>query len=115
MPTQVLIRGVLAALLLATPTVSACQNTLENTAEVYPVLSGTVELRWEFEAAGVASVRFELDGALLGTGTDATRRFGLTLDTRSRANGAHRLVLTALDPDGRVLRTFQTTVIFQNL
>lgn len=114
MPSQVLIRGLLAALLLAAPTLPGCQNTLENTAELYPVLSGTVELRWEFEAASVASVRYELDGALLGVGTDPTRRFGLTLDTRSRPNGARKLVLTALDTDGRVLRTFQTTVIIQN-
>lgn len=114
MPSKVLTRALLAALLIAAPALPGCQNTLENTAELYPVLTGTVELRWEFEAAGVASVRYELDGGALGNGTDATRKFGLTFDTRSRANGAHKLVLTAVDTDGKVLRTFQTTIIIQN-
>jgi hypothetical protein len=113
MPSQVLIRAV-ACLLLGGLPLAGCQNTLENVAPVYPVLAGQVELRWEYEAAGVASVRFELNGTLLGTGTDANRRFGLVLDTRSRANGAHRLTLTALDPEGRVLRTFTSTVLIQN-
>jgi hypothetical protein len=113
MPPQVLIRALTSLLLAATPLVG-CQNTLENVATVYPVLAGQVELRWEFDATGVASVRFELDGALLGTGTDPNRRFGLVLDTRSRSNGSHRLTLTALDTDGRVLRTFTSTVIIQN-
>ncbi|MEB3329464.1 MAG: hypothetical protein VKQ33_09560 [Candidatus Sericytochromatia bacterium] len=113
MPPQVLTCALAGLLLIAVP-LAGCQNTLENVAPVYPVLAGQVELRWEFEAAGVASVRFELDGALLGTGTDPNRRFGLVLDTASRPNGAHRLTLTALDPEGRVLRTFTSTVIIQN-
>lgn len=114
MPAQVL-RWLFIALFMGSPTVVACQNTVYNEAPVYPVLSGEVELRWDYDLGGVAQVRYELDGKTLGTGSDATRRFGLKFDTRTEANGAKRLSVTALDVDGRLLRVFSSTVVIQNL
>lgn len=114
MPAQILTWLVVAAL-GACPVLSSCQNTVENQAPVYPVLSGTVELRWDYELGGVALVRYELDGKALGSGSDATRRFALSFDTRSEPNGPKRLSVTALDVDGRLLRAFSSTVVIQNL
>jgi hypothetical protein len=114
MPAQVL-KWLLMASLGAVPGLAGCQNTVENQAPVYPVLSGTVELRWDFDLGGVASVRYELGDKTLGSGSDAARRFGLSFDTRTEPNGPKRLTVTALDVDGRLLRVFSSTVVIQNL
>ncbi|MEB3197817.1 MAG: hypothetical protein VKP62_11495 [Candidatus Sericytochromatia bacterium] len=114
MPSQVLKAWLVFGLLLSPLTLASCQNTIENTAPVYPVLSGQVELRWDLDPGGVASVRYELNGVAIGSGQDVNKRFAVPFDTRGKTNGAHRLSISAFDVDGRLLRAFSATILIQN-
>jgi hypothetical protein len=94
----------------------ACATPVQNQATtVYPLLSGTLQLRYTLDQAGVAEVDYYLDGQLLTKSTDKASQFGVKVETGKYPNGLHLLHVVPLDASALPLAgTIDNTVVFQN-
>ena len=105
-------RALAGALVLG---LAGCDTPVPNqSALVYPALSGPVQIQWNFDTTGVQEVDYTVDGSAVGSSTDPTTQFKIQLDTSKFANGLHDLKLQALDATKTPVHELENTILIKN-
>ena len=101
--------------LAAALALAACDAPIDNqSSQVYPPITGSVDLHWRLAVTDVVEVDYSIDGQPVGHSTDAPSLFAVELDSTKFPNGLHRLTVAAIDATGLPIHSLEHTVRFQN-
>jgi hypothetical protein len=102
------------AIALGAMALMGCGANLTNTATVYPLISGGIEVRWKLSVSGIQEVDYTVDDQIAGTSTTNTNEFAVQFDTHKFVNGLHVLRAVALDGNHQTIQTVQHALLIQN-
>lgn len=91
-----------------------CDATVNNTAQLFPVVSGSFDLNWTPTVDGVKSVEFIVSGTTVGKDTDPSDGFSVELDSTKYPNGILTIGVLARGGANETLAQVQQTVLVKN-